>query len=134
MSSCTLFLSRLLGLYFLICGLAMIVHKQVFTDALATVSGNPLAMWCCAMIISLAGLAMVLAHNVWSKCPVAVVVTLLGWLTLIKGILYLLLPAKWLEGFFQSALNCGACLYSVTAFMLVLGAYLTYEGFKSKPA
>jgi uncharacterized membrane protein YdbT with pleckstrin-like domain len=58
----------------------------------------------------------------------------LGWLTLIKGILYLLLPAKWLEGFFQSVLNCGACLYSVTAFLLVLGAYLTYEGFKSKPA
>ena len=86
------------------------------------------------MIISLAGLAMVLAHNVWSKCPVVVIVTLLGWLTLIKGILYLLLPAKWLEGFFQSVLNCGACLYSVTAFLLVLGAYLTYEGFKSKPA
>ena len=45
MSLRTLFLSRLIGLYFLICGLSMIVHKQVFTDALATVSGNPLAMW-----------------------------------------------------------------------------------------
>jgi hypothetical protein len=129
-----LFLSRLMGLYFLICGLSMIVHKQVFTDALATVPGNPLAMWLISMVISLAGLAMVLAHNLWSKCPVVVIVTLLGWLTLIKGILYLLLPSKWLEGFFQSVLNCGACLYSVTAFLLVLGAYLTYEGFKSKPA
>jgi uncharacterized membrane protein YdbT with pleckstrin-like domain len=134
MSLRTLFLSRLIGLYFLVCGLSMIVHKQVFTDALSTVSGNPLAMWLISMVISLSGLAMVLAHNVWSKCPVVVIVTLLGWLTLIKGILYLLLPAKWLEGFFQSVLNCGACLYSVTAFLLVLGAYLTYEGFKSKPA
>ncbi|MGA2207924.1 MAG: hypothetical protein ABSG10_14445 [Terracidiphilus sp.] len=134
MSLRTLFLSRLMGLYFLICGLSMIVHKQVFTDALATVPGNPLAMWLISMVISLAGLAMVLAHNLWSKCPVVVIVTLLGWLTLIKGILYLLLPSKWLEGFFQSVLNCGACLYSVTAFLLVLGAYLTYEGFKSKPA
>jgi heme exporter protein D len=134
MSSCTLFLSRLLGLYFLICGLAMIIHKQVFTDALATVPGNPLAMFWSALIISLAGLAMVLVHNVWSKRPVVVIVTLLGWLTLIKGILYLLLPAKWLEGFFQAVLNCGACLYSATAFMLLLGAYLTYGGFKSKPA
>ena len=77
---------------------------------------------------------MVLAHNVWSKSPVVVIVTLLGWLTLIKGIVYLLLPANWLGEFFQAVLNCGAYVYSVTAFMLVLGAYLTYEGFKSKPA
>jgi len=134
MSSRTLFLSRLLGLYFLICGLAMIVHRQILTDALATVPGNPLAMWWSALIISLAGLAMVLVHNVWSKHPAVFIVTLLGWLTLIKGILYLLLPAKWLEGYFQAVVNCGTCLYSATAFMLVLGAYLTYEGFKSKPA
>ena len=130
----TLFLSRLLGLFFLICGLAMLVHKQVFTDAIATASGNPIAMLWISLIISLAGLAMVLAHNVWSKCPVAVIVTLLGWLTLIKGITYLLLPAKWLGEFFQAVLNCGECLYAVTAFLMVLGAYLTYEGFKSKPA
>jgi len=134
MSFRTLFLSRLLGLYFLICGLAMIVHKQIFTSALATVPGNPMAMLWISLLISLAGLAMVLVHNVWSKCPVVVIVTVLGWLTLIKGIVYLLLPAKWLEGYFQAVLNCPACLYLATAFMLVLGAYLTYEGFKSKPA
>jgi hypothetical protein len=134
MSFRTLFLSRLLGLFYLICALAMLLHKQVYTAALATVSYNPMAMRWVAMIITLAGLAMVLAHNVWSKRPVVVIVTLLGWLTLIKGLAYLFLPARWMEGFFQAVLNCGACLYSATAFMLVLGAYLTYEGFKAKPA
>jgi len=134
MSYRTLFLSRLLGLFFLICGLAMIVHKEVFTDAIATVPGNPMAMLWVSLLISLAGLAMVLAHNVWSKRPVVLIVTLLGWLTLLKGITYLLLPAKWLGGFFQAVLNSGAYVVSVTVFMLVLGAYLTYVGFKSKPA
>ena len=134
MSFRTLFLSRLLGLFFLICGLAMLLHEQVYTAALATVAYNPLAMRWIALLITLAGLAMVLAHNVWSKPPVAVIVTLLGWLTLIKGIAYLFLPARWLEGFFQAVLNCGACLYAAPAFLLVLGAYLTYEGFKSRLA
>jgi hypothetical protein len=134
MSFRTLFLSRLLGLFFLICGLAMLLHEQVYTAALATVAYNPLAMRWIALLITLAGLAMVLAHNVWSKPPVVVIVTLLGWLTLIKGIAYLFLPARWLEEFFQAVLNCGACLYSVPAFLLVLGAYLTYEGFKSRLA
>jgi hypothetical protein len=134
MSSRTLFLSRLLGLFFLICGLTMLVHKQIFTAAIATVPGNPLAMWWSSLLISLAGLAMVIAHNVWSKPPAVVIVTLLGWLTLLKGIAYLFLPAKWLEGYFQAVINCPACLYAATAFMLVLGAYLTFEGFKSRPA
>jgi hypothetical protein len=134
MSSRTLYLSRLLGLFYLICGLAMLLHRQVYTVALATVAYNPLAMRWIAMIITLAGLAMVLAHNVWSKSAVAVIVTLLGWLTLIKGMAYLFLPARWLEGFFQAMLNCGACVYLATAFLLVMGAYLTYEGFTSKPA
>jgi len=134
MSFRTLFLSRLLGLFFLILGLAMLLHKQVYTVALATVAYTPMAMRWIALIITLAGLAMVLAHNVWSKPPAAVIVTLLGWLTLIKGIAYLFLPARWLEGFFLAVLNCGACIYLVIAFLLVLGAYLTYEGFKSKLA
>jgi hypothetical protein len=130
----TLFLSRLLGLFFLICGLAMLLHKQVYTAALVTIVYDPLAIRWIALIIVLAGLAMVLAHNVWSKPLVTVIVTLLGWLTLIKGIAYLFLPTRWLEGFFQAVLNCGAYVYLATGFLLVLGAYLTYEGFQSKPA
>jgi hypothetical protein len=130
----TLFLSRLLGLFFLICGLAMLLHKPVYTVALATGAYSPLALRWIAMVITLAGLAMVLAHNVWSKPAVAVIVTLVGWLTLVKGIAYLFLPGRWLEEFFQAVLNCEVCIYLAPAFLLLLGAYLTYEGFKSKLA
>lgn len=134
MSFRTLFLSRLLGLFFLVCGLAMIVHNRVFTGAIATIPGNPMAMLWISLLLSLAGLAMVLVHNMWSKCPVVIIVTLLGWLTLIKGIAYLFLPAKWLGEFFQAMLNSGAYVVSAAAFLLLLGAYLTYEGFKPRPA
>jgi hypothetical protein len=130
----TLFLSRLLGLFFLILGMAMLLHKQFYTAALATVAYNPLAMRWIAMMVTLAGLAMVLAHSVWSKPAVAVIVTLLGWLTLIKGLAYLFLPARWLEDFIQVVLSYAVCLYFVTAFLLVLGAYLTHEGFKARGA
>ncbi len=131
----TLFLSRLLGLFYLICGLAMLLHKQVYTAALVTVVYDPLAMRWIALIVVLAGLAMVLAHNVWSRPLVAVIVTLLGWLTLIKGIAYLFLPDEMAGGILPgSAQLRRRTLYLATAFLLVLGAYLTYEGFRSKPA
>ena len=129
----TLFLSRLIGLYCLVCGLVMLVHKQVFVEALATLP-NPFAMLWITLMTVLAGLAMVLAHNLWSKRPAVVIVTLLGWITLIKGIVNLLLPAKWLNDLVQGTFLCGSCFYSLAAFSLVLGAYLAYEGFRSKPA
>jgi uncharacterized protein YjeT (DUF2065 family) len=134
MSFRTLFLSRLLGLFFLICGLEMLLHKLVYWVALSTVAYDPLVLRWIATVITLAGLAMVLAHNVWSKRPVVVIVTLLGWLTLIKGLAFMFLPARWMKGFLQAVLYPEAYLYLVTAFLLVLGAYLTYEGFKSRPA
>ena len=134
MSPRTVFLSRLLGLFFLLCGLAMMAHQNVSAGALATLPNNRLMVLGIASLIALAGLAMILAHNVWSKPPVVFIVTLLGWLTLIKGVVYLLLPARYLVALLQVALECRAYWYSATACMLLLGAYLTYEGFRSRPA
>ena len=134
MSPHTVFLSRLLGLFFLLCGLAMMAHQNVSTGALATLPENRLAVLGIASLLVVAGLAMVLAHNVWSKPPVVFIVTLVGWLTLIKGVVYLLLPARYLAAFLQAALECRAYWYSATACMLLLGAYLTYAGFLSKVA
>ena len=130
----TLFLSRLLGLFFLICGLAMLAHQNVSTGALETLPSNRLAVLGISSLIMLAGLSMVLTHNVWSKPPLVFIVTLLGWLTLIKGVVYLLLPASWMAALLLGTLDCRAYWYFAAAFLLMLGAYLTYEGFKSKPA
>jgi hypothetical protein len=134
MSFRTLFLSRLLGLSFLICGLAMLAHQNFTTGAFSTLPYDRLAVLGISSAIVLAGLSMVLAHNVWSKPPLVFIVTLLGWLTLIKGLVYLLLPATTMAALLQATLGCRACWYFGTAFMLLLGAYLTYEGFKRKLA
>jgi len=130
MSSRTLFLSRLIGLFCLAYGLATIVNGQAITDAMAKLPGDPLAVFCLSVFTVVAGLAMVLTHNVWTKGPAVVLVTLIGWLTLIKGLVYLLLPVKWMGG----ALNSGTYLHAVTGVMLVLGGYLTYAGFRARPA
>jgi hypothetical protein len=130
----TVFLCRLLGLYLLLCGLGMMVHRQVYVDAMTKLAVSPAALLCVAAFVLVAGLAMVLGHNLWTKCPAVVVVTVVGWLTLIKGIAYLLLPASWLGCMFQAAFHSGAYFYAATTFALVLGAYLTIEGFRAKPA
>jgi vacuolar-type H+-ATPase subunit I/STV1 len=77
-----------------------------------------------------AGLAMVLAHNIWSGGTLAVIVTLIGWLTLIKGLLFLFLSPEMEAEFFLRQLHYQQLFYLYGAFSLVLGVYLTYGGFK----
>jgi hypothetical protein len=79
-----------------------------------------------------AGLAMVLAHNIWSGGALAVIVTLVGWSTLIKGLFFLFLPPHVGMGFFLRELHFDQLFYLYMAIPLVLGIYLTYGGFTSK--
>ena len=77
-----------------------------------------------------AGLAMVLAHNIWSGGALVVVVTLVGWITLIKSLFFLFLPPEMEAGLFLGQLHYRQLFYMYTAISLVLGVYLTYGGFK----
>jgi hypothetical protein len=80
--------------------------------------------------IVVAGLAMVLVHNVWCGGALPIIVTLAGWLTLIKGLLFLFLPADVAVGFFLGGLHYEHLFYLYAAMCFVLGAYLAYGGFK----
>jgi vacuolar-type H+-ATPase subunit I/STV1 len=84
-------------------------------------------------IITLAaGLAMVLAHNIWSRGALAVVVTLVGWLMLLKGLFFLFLPPEVEAECFMRCLRHPHLIYVCMAPSLIIGIYLTYGGFKAK--
>ena len=131
MSPRTVFLSRLLGLYYILAALSMILHKQSFIETVTALLHNSPVMFVVGIITLAAGLAMVLAHNIWSGGAVAVVVTLIGWITLLKGLLCLFLSPEMQVTFFLTKLHYGHLFYVYTAISLVLGVYLTYGGFKS---
>ncbi len=132
MSPHTSFLSRLIGLYSILVVLSMITHRQVTVGTVTAILHNPSMMLVLGVITLAAGLAMVLAHNIWSGGALAVIVTVVGWLTLIKGLLFLLLPTEMEAEFFLRELHCDQLFYLYMAISLVLGVYLAYGGFTSK--
>jgi hypothetical protein len=69
-------------------------------------------------------LAMVLAHNIWSGGVLAVVVTLVGWMALIKSLFFLFLPHEMEAGLFIGQLHYRQLFYLYSAISLVLGVYL----------
>ena len=80
-----------------------------------------------------AGLAMVLAHNVWSGAAYAVIVTLVGWATLIKGLLLMVLTPDAEAAVFLKGLHYSEFFHLYAAISLAAGAYLTYRGFSKNP-
>jgi hypothetical protein len=133
MSSRTVFLARLIGLFCLVVSVAMFLHKQAMVEMLtAMVRDRPL-VFILAMLGSLAGLAMVLAHNVWAGGALPIVVTLFGWILLIRGTILLLMPPDTLASLMDS-LPFERLFHFSGGITLVVGLYLTYAGFKASPS
>jgi vacuolar-type H+-ATPase subunit I/STV1 len=131
MSSRTLFLSKLIGLYCILAALSMMTRRQATLETVTALLQNPSMMLILGAITLAAGLAMVLAHNIWSGGALVVVVTLVGWITLIRSLLFLFLPPEMTAGFFLGQLHLQQLFYVYGSVSLALGVYLTYSGFTS---
>jgi len=132
MSPRTIFLSKLIGLYFILVVPSLMMHRQATVDSMTSLLHNPSLMFILWIITIVAALAMVLAHNLWSSGALAAVVTIVGWLTLTEGLLFLFLPSAVDTEFILRALGHPLLFYVVMAPSLAIGVYLTYGGFTSK--
>jgi vacuolar-type H+-ATPase subunit I/STV1 len=132
MSSRTDYLSRLIGLYCILVALSFMSRRQATVEAVTAILHDPSLMLVLGVVTLSAGLAMVLAHNVWSGGVRAVVVTVVGWITVMKGLLLLFLPADMEAGLILRQLHYDQFFYLYMAISLAIGIYLTYGGFASK--
>jgi hypothetical protein len=125
MSRLTIFLARLIGLFTVLLIAALLLRGSSMVETL--IADRPLMLT--YAIISLAiGLAMILGHNVWSGGALPVVVTLVGWLILAKGLLLMFLTPEALTQFVER-MHYGEHIYPYVAPSLVIGLYLTWAGF-----
>jgi prepilin signal peptidase PulO-like enzyme (type II secretory pathway) len=85
-----------------------------------------------ALMCLVSGLAVVLGHQVWSGGIAPVLVTLVGWLLLLRGLVLLFLPPNLLESVADALVGAG-WLYLAGAVALGLGLILTYAGFRAAP-
>jgi len=124
-----MFLAKLIGLCCILISLSMLAHKASYMDTLDALFHNPAMVFLTAVLTVTTGLAMVLGHNVWTGGALPVVVTLVGWGTLIKGLLFLFLSPVTESEFFFSTLHYEKLFYLYASITLILGIYLTYGGY-----
>jgi len=114
-----------MGLFTILVVISFLVRGSAIIGA--TVADGPVML--VYAIISLAiGIAMILRHNVWSGGALPVVVTIVGWPILAKGLLLLFLNTEALSGLVEG-MHYGKNYYLCLLPAFVIGLYLTLAGF-----
>ena len=132
MSSRTIFLSRLIDLSCLLIVPSMFIHRQAGVDSVAGILHNPSLILILGFISLAVGLAMILTHNIWSGGALTVVVTVIGWIALIKGLFFLYITPDFAAEYLLRVLRHPQLFYVCMIPSLAIGIYLTYGGFTSK--
>jgi hypothetical protein len=123
----THFLARLLGFYCIVISIMMLSRRQAMLAIVTSCVQNRALLFFVEIIGLAAGLAIVLGHNIWSSGLLALIVTLIGWVTLIRSIILLFLSPEAI-GRFVKAVPYEQNYYLFTAIPLLVGLYLTVVG------
>jgi len=123
----SIFLAQAIGLYFVIAGIAMLVRPRAVHGLIKTLAGNRDVIFATGFIALLIGVPLVLVHNVWDGTW-RVIITLLVWLTLIKGVARLFVPNQVVD-FAAWIAKRPMLLRAAIWIMVIIGLYLVYIGF-----
>lgn len=119
------YLAEIWGIALVIIPLAMLVKTTYVKQLFASVE-NDMTLFFWGVISLLIGLSMVLAFNVWSQ-DWQVVITILGWATLLKGLCVLFFP-ELARKYARQIANQN--WLPIALFVIVLiGIVITYFGF-----
>ena len=94
MTTTTVFLGRLLGLYLVALSIAMLANRRRTLAALDEMTRSRPWMLFSGLVATAAGLAIALGHNVWAGGALPIAVTLVGWVCLLKGLSLLFAPTE----------------------------------------
>ena len=109
----------------------MLAHGQATVEIMKGIVQNPPLLFMAGLMGMTAGLAIVLAHNVWSGGALPVIVTLFGSAALIKGMLLLVLSPETEGKVFVAGLGYERYPLFYGLLLFLIGAYLTYASFRS---
>jgi len=126
----TRFLSKLIGFYCIIAALSMAAHRDLTVETVSALLHDQPVLMLLGFITVAAGLALVLTHNIWSGGAQTIIVTVIGWITLLKGLLFWFAPLTAADLYLHQ-LHYVQLFYFYDAISLVIGVYLITGAYRS---
>jgi len=121
----SVFLAKLFGIYLLIAVADVVLRRREIEGAVKDFASSKGLLVFSGSLSLLLGLAIAIAHPVFES-NWRVVITLLGYLLIVRGILRLAFPTR-IQKKIVSLFN--RRYWVIVSLLLILGIFLTYSGF-----
>ena len=122
-------LAALIGPTLIALAAATLINLGSISTLVESVSHDPALVMVSGVLSFVAGLAVVRVHNHWAG-DWAVLVTILGWLLLVGGLVRILFPI-WLAGMAANFGQNTGFIAGEAVVSLVIGAFLSYKAYIS---
>jgi hypothetical protein len=122
-------IARLIGPLFAALGLGMLLNGTFYAAAVGEGAHSPVLIAISGMATLVAGLAILNAFHAWTA-DWRVLVTLIGWLFIIAGLIRLILPTL-AETLAPAVYSGPAALMVAGVVVLVVGGILSFEGYRT---
>ena len=124
------FIARLIGPAFVAVGVGILLNGPFYTALIAEAVHSPTLIYFSGLMALVPGLAMLNVHRAWTA-DWRVIVTIVGWLMVIGGVIRLVLPAT-TATLATDIYSKPAALLIVAAIVIVVGGYLSFEGYRKR--
>ena len=121
------FLAGLIGPTAIAVAVGVLINRQILTELAPQLSGDYALILIVGIMTLVAGLAIVLSHNVWRGWPAAV--TAFGWLAIAGGLVRILFPrqiAEMAPAFVAQSWSVPV----VAALVALFGLFLSWKAFR----
>lgn len=124
----TVFLAQIWGPIMFALGLGIFTSRSYYLKIYRDLEKETLAVLIFGMLGTALGIMQIGAHNTWNTLP-QIVVSLLGWGLLLKGLVFIIVP-RFVDRSGDRAAKSGLLPIAATA-LLIIGAYLVWVGYAS---
>jgi hypothetical protein len=123
--------ARVLGPFLFIACITAVVRAPDMRALISDFAANALWPWVAGAFVLVGGLIIVALHQHW-RGAAAFIVSLFGWLMVLRGVLLIAFPATFIS-MANSVMDMGALWRGVCIVLAAIGLYLTYVGWAPAP-
>jgi hypothetical protein len=123
----SILLAKIIGPILLVVGVGILINLEHYRALVAEFAASPFQLYVSGLMALLLGVLVVAFHNVWEwRWPL--IVTLIGWASIIKGTVRIAAPG-FVRGMAERYGRGTAAIAASAVAALALGAVLTYFAF-----
>ena len=121
------FIAQIIGLLFCIDAVGVLVNTALYRRIVEEFIESPALCYLGGILALFFGLFILNFNNAWTA-DWTVIITIIGWLSVVKGVLLIVFPKVYLN--FSNWMRMGdAMMRYIGIIYLLLGLFLTFKGF-----